>query len=226
MKIAKDTEYTVKKRTEITNNTLEEINNLYPRFSKRGIEYTLGQTYVTVEADSLDEPTIRKLLRKYGGDVIAVIIFFRLGMCQPYGWYLDASEDNIEMLISDCAYKLKLEEARVKEILDTLIESKIFWRISDNKGTYLANIQNLYTYEILNTKRLRDRERKNADKNNKRGKQTSADDSASSQTKPQETQVESSEIKEIKEIKEKKEELEFFDWDFDAEEGDGLENFF
>lgn len=222
MQTIKNTEYTVKKRTEITNNTLKEIRNLYPRFSKRGIEYTLGQTYVTLEADSLDEPTIRKLLRKYGGDAIAIIIFFRLEMCQPYGWYLDASEDNIEMLISDCAYKLKLEEERVSEILDALIEYKIFWKISDDKNSYLANIQNLYTYEILNTKRLRDRERKNTNKNNNQG--DSAEESIS---KPIEKQEAMAEMVEAIDVKRESEVMDFgFDIPFDDNSGDSLETFF
>ena len=150
----------VTKRASIDNNTLTEINEKYPTVTVKGVAYDLGLTYITLEKDYLDEPSVRKIIKDYGAEIIAVICFFRMKMCKPYGWYCSVDDDSLDTLIEDCAYTLKLGEERVRELYSALVERGIFYVISDDTGKYLADTQQLYNFEILNNNRMRDRIRK------------------------------------------------------------------
>ena len=127
----------VTKRASIDNNTLTEINEKYPTVTVKGVAYDLGLTYITLEKDYLDEPSVRKIIKDYGAEIIAVICFFRMKMCKPYGWYCSVDDDSLDTLIEDCAYTLKLGEERVRELYSALVERGIFYVISDDTGNTL-----------------------------------------------------------------------------------------
>lgn len=150
----------VEKREIIDNSTLAEMNEKYPKVSVNGVAYDLGLTYITIQTDYLGSANIRKLIKTYGAEIIAVICFFRTEMCQPFGWYCRIDKDNLENLIEKCAFTLKMEENKVEECYQALIDQKAFFVVSDESGTYLADTQQLYNFEILNNSRIRDRERK------------------------------------------------------------------
>ena len=167
----KITENVVAKREYIDNSTLEEMKAKYPKVTVKGVAYDLGLTYITVQTDYFTDSTIRKLIKTYGADIIAVICFFRMKMCQPYGWYCRVDGDNLETLIEDCAYTLKMDEDKVRECYNALIDKQAFFMISDESGEYLSDTQQLYNFEILNNNRLRDRQRKAAAREAKKEKE-------------------------------------------------------
>ena len=105
----------VEKREIIDNATLAEMNEKYPKVSKNGVAFDLGLTYITIQTDYLGSTNIRKLIKNYGAEIVAVICFFRTEMCQPYGWYCKIDNDNLENLIEKCAFTLRMDENRVKE---------------------------------------------------------------------------------------------------------------
>ena len=150
----------VEKREIIDNSTLAQMNEKYPKVSVNGVAYDLGLTYITIQTDYLGSANIRKLIKTYGAEIIAVICFFRTEMCQPFGWYCRIDKDNLENLIEKCAFTLKMEENKVEECYQALIDQKAFFVVSDESGTYLADTKQLYNFEILNNSRIRDRERK------------------------------------------------------------------
>ncbi len=152
----------VEKREIIDNATLAEMSEKYPKVAKNGVAYDLGLTYITIQTDYLGSTTIRKLIKNYGAEIIAVICFFRAEMCQPYGWYCKIDGDNLDNLVEKCAFTLKMDEDKVMKCYQALIEQKAFFIISDENGTYLADTQQLYNFEILNNSRARDRKRKAA----------------------------------------------------------------
>lgn len=165
----KDKEHTVEKRSHIDNSTLEEINALYPKFTINGVAYELGLTYITIETDYFDNPSVRKLIKEHGAEILSVILYFRMQMCQPNGWYCRTDGDCLEMLIEKCSFTLCMEEEKIREYYNILIERKIMFEISDKDGTYLTDTQQLYNFEILNNKRARDRARKDQWRNNNKG---------------------------------------------------------
>lgn len=138
----------VEKREIIDNSTLAEMNEKYPKVSVNGVAYDLGLTYITIQTDYLGSANIRKLIKTYGAEIIAVICFFRTEMCQPFGWYCRIDKDNLENLIEKCAFTLKMEESKVEECYQALIDQKAFFVVSDESGTYLADTQQLYNFEI------------------------------------------------------------------------------
>ena len=48
----------------------------------------------------------------------------------------------------------------MKNVIKHLLTKKHFFVVNDENGTYLADTQQLYNFEILNNSRIRDRERK------------------------------------------------------------------
>ena len=150
------------KRDYIDNSVLEEMNQKYPKITVKGVAYDLGLTYITLQTDYFTDPIIRKLIKSHGAEIIAVICYFRMKMCQPFGWYCQIDEDSLDTIIEDCAFALKLNEDKVRECYEALIDKKAFFVINDESGTYLTDTQQLYNFEILNNNRLRDRQRKAA----------------------------------------------------------------
>lgn len=164
-------EAVVVKRDYIDNSILEEMKTKYPKVTVKGVAYDLGLTYITIQTDYFNDAIIRKLIKDYGAEIIAVICFFRTKMCQPFGWYCRVDGDNLETLIEDCAYTLKMDVDKVRGCYDALVDKQAFFIISDEDGTYLADTQQLYNFEILNNNRLRDRQRKAAAREAKKEKE-------------------------------------------------------
>lgn len=161
----------VSKRDYIDNSILEEMKTKYPKVTVKGVAYDLGLTYITIQTDYFNDAIIRKLIKVHGAEIIAVICFFRTKMCQPFGWYCRIDGDNLETLIEDCAYTLKIDEKKVSECYQDLVDKQAFFIINDEDGTYLADTQQLYNFEILNNNRLRDRQRKAAAREAKKEKE-------------------------------------------------------
>lgn len=156
----KENKTVIEKRENLDNSVLAEINQKYPKVSVNGVAYDLGLTYFTIETDYLSSVNVRKLIKIQGAEVIAVICFFRQEMCQPYGWYCKVDKDNLENLIERCAFTLKMSEEEVQNHYQALIDNQIFFLLNDEKGSYLADTQQLFNFEILNNSRIVDRERK------------------------------------------------------------------
>lgn len=156
----KENKTVIEKREKLDNSVLFEITQKYPKVSVNGVAYDLGLTYFTIETDYLSSVNVRKLIKAQGAEVIAVICFFRQEMCQPYGWYCKVDKDNLENLIERCAFTLKMSEEEVQNHYQALIDNQIFFLLNDEKGSYLADTQQLFNFEILNNSRIVDRERK------------------------------------------------------------------
>lgn len=156
----KENKTAIEKRENLDNSVLAEINQKYPKINRNGVAYDLGLTYFTVETDYLASVRVRKIIKSRGAEIIAVICFFRQEMCQPNGWYCRVDGDNLENLIEKCAFTLKIDEEEVQNHYQALIDNQIFFLLNDEKGSYLADTQQLYNFEILNNSRAIDRERK------------------------------------------------------------------
>lgn len=94
-KIKKDA---VQKREYIDCAVFDEVEKKYPKISKKGVAYDLGLTYVTFEKGYLEATMLRKLIKEYGAEIMAVIMFFRMEMCQPHGWYCCVDDDSLEVI--------------------------------------------------------------------------------------------------------------------------------
>jgi len=159
-KIKKDA---VQKREYIDCAVFDEVEKKYPKISKKGVAYDLGLTYVTFEKGYLEATMLRKLIKEYGAEIMAVIMFFRMEMCQPHGWYCCVDDDSLEVIIERCAFALRMEESTVSKYYSALIEKQIFYIIENEKGKYLADTQQLFNFEMLHATRAYDRGRKNSD---------------------------------------------------------------
>ena len=163
-KIKKDA---VQKREYIDCAVFDEVEKKYPKISKKGVAYDLGLTYVTFEKGYLEATMLRKLIKEYGAEIMAVIMFFRMEMCQPHGWYCCVDDDSLEVIIERCAFALRMEESTVSKYYSALIEKQIFYIIENEKGKYLADTQQLFNFEMLHTGRAYDRNRKYGDESSK-----------------------------------------------------------
>lgn len=98
----------------------------------------IGLTYFSHDCDSTADPKLKILLAKYG--VIGYGTYWKI-LEEGYkekGYYFDCTEDNIILLSSD----LKLDVEKVQEIINFMIEKKLF-----NKEIYEK-------YSVLTSKRM------------------------------------------------------------------------
>ena len=148
------------KRDKIDNNTFKEINEKYPKYSKKGVAYNNKLVYISLENGYLEEPAIYKLVMDFGAEILAVILYFRFKMCRPFGWYCKVDKDSLEALIAECAFRLNIDKKKITEYLRAIIDRKVFYTMGSGAELYLADTQQLFNYEIMANERLRDRERK------------------------------------------------------------------
>ena len=139
------------KKTTINNTIFKELNDKYPPVSaENGVTYKQKLEYLTFETDFMTDTNLRKLRKKYGNDILAVIFYLRTKMCDD-GWKVRADGDDYNYLIGDCAYNCGIDDDAVNAMIQDLIQSQIFFSVQDEsfeEGIWLTCPQQVYNYEM------------------------------------------------------------------------------
>lgn len=139
------------KKTTIDNTIFKELNEKYPPVSaENGVTYKQKLEYLTFETDFMTDTNLRKLRKKYGNDIIAVIFYLRIKMCDD-GWKVRADGDAYNYLIDDCAHNCGIDEDVVDAMIQDLIQYQIFFSVQDEsheEGVWLTCPQQVYNYEM------------------------------------------------------------------------------
>lgn len=139
------------KKTTIDNTIFKELNDKYPPVSaENGVTYKQKLEYLTFETDFMTDTNLRKLRKKHGNDIIAVIFYLRTKMCDD-GWKVRADGDDYNYLIGDCAYNCGIGENVVNAMIQDLIQSQFFFSVKDESlegSVWLTCPQQVYNYEM------------------------------------------------------------------------------
>lgn len=158
----------------IDDNIMDVLQKKHPVKSEKGICYAQDMDYITLEVETFNNSTFRKLV-KANNKVLVVYMYLRERMCHN-GWYVlwdnDTKEDIWERLTL-----WGVSENDSSSIITILLDNKIIHSFQHDKIEYLTDVQQIYNWEMLQAKRARDRNSKN--KQNK--STTNADSSNNTQ---------------------------------------------
>ncbi len=170
----------IERRKMIDDGIMEELQKKHPVKSEKGICYAQDMDYITLEVESFNNSTFRKLV-KANNKVLVVYMYLRERMCHN-GWYVlwdnDTSEDILERLTL-----WGVSENDSSSIITTLLDNKIIHSFQHDGIEYLTDVQQIYNWEMLQAKRARDRNSKS--KQNKPTTDTNSSNKAQQDYIPQ-----------------------------------------
>lgn len=147
----------VKMRKEINNNIIEELEVIYsPNIGGMETEFKQSLNDVSLEHDFLEQPDMIQMIREFGGTAIFVYMYLHTKMCAQ-GYCIEWNEIAEDITCAMIKSVYKIEETNVKAIIKGFVEKKMLFIISDGTKQYLTSLYQVYMYERISAKRLRDR---------------------------------------------------------------------
>ena len=170
----------IEHRKMIDDGIMEELQKKHPVKSEKGVCYAQDMDYITLEVEAFNNSTFRKLV-KANNKVLVVYMYLRERMCHN-GWYVlwdnDTKEDILERLTL-----WGVSENDSSSIITALLDNKIIHNFQHDGIEYLTDVQQIYNWEMLQSKRARDRNSKN--KQNKPTTDTNSANSTQQSSIPQ-----------------------------------------
>ncbi len=152
----------IKKRDVITNEIFKELTETYPLCGeKTGIAYAQDMDYFSLEALFFEDATFRLLVEE-NNQVMIVYLLLRKNMCFN-GWYYPWSENNQKDFASKSVL-WGIDKRDCLAMVQLLIDNGLIVKIHNNGTDYLTDVQQIYNWEMLQSKRKADRARKQTKK--------------------------------------------------------------
>lgn len=148
---------TIKMREDISNCIIEELDVIYsPDLAQIETEFKTSLNDVSLSNDFLDDTRMIKLIREYGTDVVLIYMYLHTKMCKMgYRIIWDDMQQDVLCATLFGVYKVSLEN--INTIINALIENKLLFLINDGKENWLTSSYQIYMFERVSAKRVRDR---------------------------------------------------------------------
>lgn len=160
----------VKMRKELNNSIIEELDTIYnPDIGGMETEFKQTLNDVSLEHDFLEEPDMVQIVREFGGTAVFVYMYLHTKMCTE-GYRIEWNDIAIDITCAMLTSVYRIVNTDIKAIIKRFIELKMLYVISDGKKQYLTSLYQIYMFERISAKRLRDRinkRNKNLKKNEK-----------------------------------------------------------
>lgn len=148
---------TIKMRENISNSIIEELEVIYsPDLTQMETEFKTSLNDVSLSNDFLDDTRMIKLIREYGTDVVLIYMYLHTKMCKMgYRIIWDDMQQDVLCATLCGVYKVPIEN--INNIINALIQNKLLFLISDGKENWLTSSYQIYMFERVSAKRVRDR---------------------------------------------------------------------
>lgn len=151
----------IKKRTTITNEIFAELEKKYPiRGEKSGVCYAQDMDYVTLEVLFYENADFR-ILVKQNNQIFIAYMLLRKSMCLN-GWNV-LWTDKTKLDLSEKATLWGIAETDFIPYVQLLIDNGLIWVVNRDGQDYLTDPQQIYNWEMLQSKRARDRKSKSSE---------------------------------------------------------------
>lgn len=148
---------TVTMRTHISNTIIEELDIIYnPPIAGLDVEYKSSLNDISLPRDFLDNTYMISAIRKHGSGAMLVYIYLHEKMCNA-GYKIEWNEIQQDIIKIALSGMYKMDMASIDHIIATLLESKLLYRVFDGETEYLTSAYQIFIYERVSAKRLRDR---------------------------------------------------------------------
>lgn len=148
----------IKKRDNIDNSIINELEIIYnPNLLGMETVFKSNLADITMPTDFLEDTTMIKMIREYGSDVIMIYMYLHSKMSQE-GYRIKWDDIQIDVLSASILGVYKVSADNFKNIITAMIKSKLLYVITDNNNNkWLTSTYQIFAYERVAAKRLRDR---------------------------------------------------------------------
>lgn len=148
---------TVKMRENISNTIIEELDTIYsPDLAQVETEFKTSLNDVSLSNDFLEDTRMIKVIREFGTDTILIYMYLHTKMCKTgYKIIWDEMQKDVLSATLFGVYKVPLEN--IEKIITAFIQNKLLYLIDDGKEKWLTSAYQVYMYERVSAKRVRDR---------------------------------------------------------------------
>lgn len=147
----------VKMRKEINNSIIEELDTIYnPNIGGMDTEFKQSLNDVSLEHDFLEQSDMVQIIREFGGSAVFVYMYLHTKMCAE-GYKIEWNDMAIDISCAMITSVYRITDTDIKAIINRFIEMKMLYIIKDGEKTYLTSLYQIYMYERISAKRLRDR---------------------------------------------------------------------
>lgn len=157
-------------REEIDNTIIKELDTIYsPNVGGVETEFKQSLNDVSLERDFLEQQGMIQIVRTFGGNAVLIYLYLHTKMCEA-GYRIEWNDIAIEISCAMLKSLYKVNEETVITIINEFVKSKMLYIITENNKPYLTSLYQVYMYERISAKRLRDRickRNKSAKKNEK-----------------------------------------------------------
>lgn len=148
----------IKKRDNIDNSIFTELETIYnPNLLGMETIFKSNLADITMPNDFLEDTAMIKLIREYGSDVVMIYMYLHSKMSQE-GYKIKWDEIQIDVLSASISGVYKVSSDSFKKIIIAMIQNKLLYVIKDSTNTkWLTSVYQVFAYERVAAKRLRDR---------------------------------------------------------------------
>ena len=148
----------IQMRRIINNSIIDELDTIYnPNLLGAETEFKSSLADVSLSHDFLDDTRMITIIRNHGAEAVLIYMFIHAKMChEGYKLEWNAMQEDVYSATLQGVYKLSIDN--FKKILHVLVENHLFFIIKDsNNKNWLTSAYQIYMYERVSAKRVRDR---------------------------------------------------------------------
>ncbi len=144
-------------RDTIDDSIIEELDTIYnPNLLGVETEFKSTLADVSLPHDFMNNTTMVQVIRDYGTQVILIYIFLHTKMCE--GGYRVEWNALQKDVFSSMLGIYKVTASKFNAVIKALIENKLIYIVKDNNGKeWLTSTYQIFMYERVSAKRVRDR---------------------------------------------------------------------
>lgn len=148
---------TIKNRTDVDNSIFEELETIYnPDLLGMETEFKQSLNDVSLPNDFMEDTRMLEVIRKYGADTILVYLYLHTKMCKE-GYRIVWNDMQKDVMCAMLAGVYKVPFERINDIIGNLLKNKLLFILNDGTEQWITSAYQIYMYERVCAKRVRDR---------------------------------------------------------------------
>lgn len=148
---------TVSMRKKIDDTIIEELETIYkPNISGVETDYKESLNDISLPNDFLDDTNLISVINTYGGSALIVYLYLHEKMCQS-GYAIVWNDTQKKVIRNILAGVYDVDKNIIDEMISEFIKLELLYVITDGKKIYITSCYQVYIFERVSAKRLRDR---------------------------------------------------------------------
>ena len=148
---------TVSMREDIDSFIIEELETVYnPDIGGLETEYKASLNDISMPHDFLEDTKMISCTRKYGGIAVLIYMYLHSKMCKE-GYKIIWNEMQKDVIKATLFGVYKVDIKMIDMVIASFIEEKLLHVVDDGKEQYLTSVYQVFIFERVASKRLRDR---------------------------------------------------------------------